>query len=218
MTLSDKSCTSPTLRCCAATAPPTTSPHARRPASAGFCGLSVIHTSSAAGPAPTASPAPRPRNIPARPSPRRRKTKTKGRVSRPGPSSCSFCWALPPRGVPLGALQVPLVVGEHGVEKVHVGVHGLLRERLRGLALPLLMLDELARGLAVALRLSAETTDDAVEERLRHLGVELLRGNAALRNRLVRIPQRRRELLRRLVDLLLLLGVQNHPASTCCLP
>src|SRR5215203_1289866 len=141
MTLSDKSCTSPTLRCCAATAPPTTSPHARRPASAGFCGLSVIHTSFAAGPAPTASPAPRPRNIPARPSPRRRKTKTKGRVSRPGPSSCSFCWALPPRGVPLGALQVPLVVGEHRVEKVHVGVHGLLRERLRGLTLPLLKND-----------------------------------------------------------------------------
>src|SRR5215216_1203939 len=105
---------------------------------------------------------------------------------------------------PLRLIQVAPVVGEHGIEEVHVGVDRLLGQRLGGLLLLALLLDQILREGPVVLGLRPEVVDDAVEEVLRHLRVELLRRDGTVRYRLVGLLERLGELLRRLVYLFLL--------------
>jgi hypothetical protein len=103
-------------------------------------------------------------------------------------------------------------VGEHGVEEVHVGVDLLLGQRLGRLLLLAMMLDQILGEGPVVLGLRTEVVDDAVEEVLRHLRVELLRRDGTVRDRLVGLLERVGELLRRLVYLLLLLLVYDIPS------
>src|SRR5918997_358322 len=138
----------------------------------------------------------------------------KGYTKRQGPGFTTRALPMIPRkcfplavGPPLRLVQVTPVVGEHGVQEVHVGVDRLLGEGLGGLLLLALLLDQVLRQLPVALGLRPEVVDHAVEEILRQLRVELLGRDGAVRQRLVRLLGRVSELLRRLVYLLLLLLV-----------
>ena len=74
-------------------------------------------------------------------------------------------------GPPLQLVQVALVIGEHGVEEVRVGVHRLLGQRHGGLPLLDLLLDQVLRQSPVVLGLGPQVVDDAVEEVLRQLGI-----------------------------------------------
>src|SRR5215212_11544472 len=107
-------------------------------------------------------------------------------------------------GAPLSLVQAAPVVGEHGVQEVRVGVDRLLGERLGGLLLLALLLDQVLRQSPVALGLGAQVVDDAVEEVLRQLRVELLDRDRPVGKRLVGLLDRLSELLSRLVYLLLL--------------
>src|SRR5215217_5900926 len=106
-------------------------------------------------------------------------------------------------GPALHLVQVALVVGEHGVQEVHVGVHRLLGQRLGGLLLLALLLDQILRQGPVALGLGPEVVDHPVEELLGQLGVELLCRDGPVSERLIGFLDRVGELLGRLAYLLL---------------
>src|SRR5919112_4962363 len=98
---------------------------------------------------------------------------TKGYIkkARPGPPGPGlFCarYIVPPRrlqvGPPLHPVQVAPVVGEHGVQEVHVGSQRLLGQRLGGLLLLALLRDEIVRERPVVLGLRPQVVDDAVKE------------------------------------------------------
>src|SRR5215208_7736216 len=110
---------------------------------------------------------------------------------------------------PLRLIQVAPVVGEHGIEEVHVGVYRLLGQRLGGLLLLALLLDQVLRERPVVLGLGPQVVDHTVEEVLRQLGVEFLGRDRAVRYRLVRFFERSGEFLRRFVDLFLLFVVHG---------
>src|SRR5215210_7706706 len=116
-------------------------------------------------------------------------------------------------GPALYLVQVAFVVGEHGVEEVRVGVHRLLGQSPGGLPLLALLLDQVLRQSPVALGLGPQVVDNAVEEVLRQLGVELLGRDGAVCDGLVGFFQRIGELLRRFVDLFLLLLVHDLTSS-----
>src|SRR5918998_1770094 len=133
-------------------------------------------------------------------------SKDKARTMRPGPFYTFFEYFAFRLlvGPALHLAQVALVIGEHGIQEVRVGVDRLLGQRLGGLPLLALSLDQVLREGPVAFGLSPKVVDNAVEEVLRQLGVELLGRDGAVRDRLVGFLKRIGELLRRLVDLLLL--------------
>src|SRR5215210_6600207 len=116
-------------------------------------------------------------------------------------------------GPALHLVQVAFVVGEHGVQEVHVSVDRLLGQCLGGLPLLALLLDQVLREGPVALGLGPQVVDNAVEEVLRQLGVELLGRDGAVCDGLVGFFQRISKLLRRFVDLLLLLLVHDLTSS-----
>src|SRR5215211_4225862 len=118
----------------------------------------------------------------------------RGYIKRPGPGllwSGPFytrleCFALRLLvGPALHFVQVALVIGEHGVEEVRIGVHRLLGQRPGGLPLLALLLDQVLRKGPVALGLGPQIVDNAVEEVLRQLGVELLGRDGAVSDGLV---------------------------------
>src|SRR5215210_7043780 len=120
----------------------------------------------------------------------------------------------------LGLVQATPVVREHRVEEVHVGVHRLLGEGLGSLLLLALLLDQVLRQSLIALSLAPEVVDHAVEEVLGQLGVELLRRNPTLGQRLIELLDRLGEPIGRLVYLLLLFLVHNLffcPSFVACL-
>src|SRR5215210_3296985 len=114
-------------------------------------------------------------------------------------------------GPPLRLIEVALVVGEHGVQEVHVGARGLLGQRPGGLPLFALLRDQILRERPVALSLGPQVVDHTVEEVLGQLGVELLGRDGAVRYRLVRFLQRVGELLRRFINLLPLFVIHDLP-------
>src|SRR5215211_3995653 len=129
--------------------------------------------------------------------------------TRPWPLyALSECFALRLLVSPaLHFVQVTLVIGEHGVEEVRVGVDRLLGQRPGGLTLLALLLDQVLIQGSVALCLGLQVVDNSIEEILRQLGVELLCRDGAVRDGLVGFFQRIGELLRRFFDLSLLLLV-----------
>src|ERR687898_727616 len=130
------------------------------------------------------------------------------------PNTHSQCFTLRLLvGPALRLVQVALVVGEHGVEEVRVGVHRLLSQRPGGLPLLALLLDQVFRQGPVALGLGPQVVDNAVEEVLRQLGVELLGRDGTVRDGLVGFFQSIGEFLRRFVHLLLLLLVHDLTSS-----
>src|SRR5215218_547998 len=116
-------------------------------------------------------------------------------------------------GPPLRLIEVTPVVGEHGIQEVHVSVDGLLGQRPGGLLLFALLRDQILRESPVALGLGPQVVDHTVEEFLGQLGVELLGRDGAVRYRLVRFFQRIGKLLRRFIDLLLLPVIHDLPRS-----
>src|SRR5215212_6703643 len=123
-----------------------------------------------------------------------------------GPSLAGSTTILLPLlpGAPLSLIQAAPVVGEHRVQELRVGVHRLLGESLGGLLLLALLLDEVLSQSPVALGLGAQVVDDAVEEVLGELRVELLGRYGPVGEGLVGLLDRLGELLSRLVYLLLL--------------
>jgi hypothetical protein len=71
-------------------------------------------------------------------------------------------------------LSAILPVTEHGVHKVHVGIHRRLRYRPTGLLDALLLIGQLLGHLLSILSLSTEVIEDPVEELLGQLGTVLL--------------------------------------------
>src|SRR5215204_3907072 len=140
-------------------------------------------------------------------------SKDKAQTTRPGPLYTLFSAHRLLIGPALYLVQVALVVGEHGVEEVRVGVHRLLGQRPGSLPLLALLLDQVLRQGPVALGLGPQVVDNAVEEVLRQLGVEFLCRDGAVRDGLVGFFQRIGELLRRFVDLFLLLLVHDLTSS-----
>src|SRR5215204_7352927 len=138
-------------------------------------------------------------------------TKKRGSGPYKGPSLAGSTTILLPLlpGAPLSLIQAAPVVGEHGVQELRVGVHRLLGESLGGFLLLALLLDQILRQGPVALGLGPEVVDDAVEEVLRQLRVELLGRNRAVGEGLIGFLDCLGELLGRLVYLLLLSLV--HP-------
>src|SRR5215216_3503965 len=130
-------------------------------------------------------------------------------MTRPWPLyALSECFALRLLvSLALHFVQVALVIGEHGVEEVRVGVDRLLGQRPGSLTLLALLLDQVLIQGPVALCLGPQVVDNSVEEILRQLGVELLCRDGAVRDGLVGFFQRIGELLRRFFDLSLLLLV-----------
>src|SRR5215207_3661494 len=133
-------------------------------------------------------------------------TKKRGSGPYKGPSLAGSTTVLLPLrpGAPLSLIQAAPVVGEHGVQELRVGVHRLLGESLGGLLLLALLLDEVLRQGPVALGLGTQVVDDAVEEVLGELRVELLSRDRPVGEGLVGLLDRLGELLGRLVYLLLL--------------
>jgi hypothetical protein len=67
-------------------------------------------------------------------------------------------------GLPASLLRTPLPEGKHRVDKLHVSVHRLLRQRLASLCSPLLLVGQLLAHLPSVLRLGTEVVDHPVEE------------------------------------------------------
>src|SRR5215203_649306 len=67
-------------------------------------------------------------------------------------------------GAPLGPRSAPLVEGKHGVEEIHVGIRGVLRELACSLSCKPPLSIQLLRRLQSALSLSAKVFDHGIEE------------------------------------------------------
>src|SRR5215211_5041074 len=121
-------------------------------------------------------------------------------------------------GTSLSRLYSPLPPGEHRIHKVHVCVHRLPGERLRGLRLALLLVGQLLGGLPVLLGLGVQVVDGLVEEDLGDLGVALLGGDAAFGDRLVGLNEGVGKLLGGLIYPLLALLIDHSArySPSCC--
>ena len=125
----------------------------------------------------------------------------------PGPARRNLaCYDPTLSRAPLGRCDAALVEGEHRVYEVHVGINGLLRKRLGGFSLSLLLIRQSLGHLAVLVGLAAQVVDDPIEEGVRHLDVEFLGRDGTAGHRLVRLPKGIGELLGRFTDLLLTLS------------
>jgi hypothetical protein len=127
-------------------------------------------------------------------------------------------------GAALTRLRYPLPITEHGVHKVHVGVHRLAGKGLCGVRLALLLLSQLLGGLPVLLGLGAQVLHHPVKEVLGELSALLLGRGAALGDRFVGLNEGVGELLGSLVYPLLALLVHGFlkllstmPSSTISL-
>jgi hypothetical protein len=98
-------------------------------------------------------------------------------------------------GAALTRLRYPLPITEHGVHKVHVGVHRLAGKGLCGVRLALLLLSQLLGGLPVLLGLGAQVLHHPVKEVLGKLSALLLGRGATLGDRFVGLNEGIGELL-----------------------
>ena len=88
---------------------------------------------------------------------------------------------------PFNLLRASLVVGEHGVEEIHVGIRCPSSQRLRSFVPPERLLRQLTCGIVTDLRLGSDVIRHALEEALGEPHLALLGLRRALCNRPVRL-------------------------------